>query len=100
MNMTLIDTHTHLDFSDFDDDRNQVLEHCSSLGVQRMVVLGVYQRNWQRLWALTESRPALYAAFGLHPVYIDEHRSGHLIELGEWLTRLKGHPQLCAVGEI
>ena len=98
--MALIDTHTHLDFPDFDADRRQVLDRCRSLGVQRMVVLGVYQRNWQRLWDLTLENPALHAAFGLHPVYIDEHRPEHLTELGDWLTRHKGHPQLCAVGEI
>ncbi|WP_162887004.1 TatD family hydrolase [Pseudomonas syringae] len=100
MKVTLIDTHTHLDFADFDADRAQVLDNCLALGVQRMVVLGVYQRNWQRLWELTEANPALYAAFGMHPVYIDEHRTAHLTELGDWLTRLQGHPQLCAVGEI
>ncbi|MBP0941703.1 TatD family hydrolase [Pseudomonas alliivorans] len=100
MSMALIDTHTHLDFPDFDADRRQVLDRCRSLGVQRMVVLGVYQRNWQRLWDLTLENPALHAAFGLHPVYIDEHRPEHLTELGDWLTRHKGHPQLCAVGEI
>ncbi len=98
--MALIDTHTHLDFPGFDADRAQVLDRCRSLGVQRMVVLGVYQRNWQRLWDLTLKNPAVYAAFGLHPVYIDEHVPEHLTELNDWLTRLKGHPQLCAVGEI
>ncbi len=98
--MALIDTHTHLDFPDFDADRAQVLDRCRSLGVQRMVVLGVYQRNWQRLWDLTLENSALYAAFGLHPVYIDEHVPEHLTELSDCLTRLKGHPQLCAVGEI
>ncbi len=96
----LIDTHTHLDFPDFDVDRAQVLDNCRALGVERMVVLGVYQRNWQRLWDLTLEHPSLYAAFGLHPIYIDEHRPEHLTELGDWLNRLKGHPQLCAVGEI
>ncbi|WP_163028130.1 TatD family hydrolase [Pseudomonas viridiflava] len=100
MSMALIDTHTHLDFPDFDADRAQVLDRCRSLGVQRMVVLGVYQRNWQRLWDLTLENSALYAAFGLHPVYIDEHVPEHLTELSDCLTRLKGHPQLCAVGEI
>lgn len=100
MSVALIDTHTHLDFPDFDADRAHVLENCRVLGVQRMVVLGVYQRNWQRLWDLTEQNPALHAAFGLHPVYIDEHRPEHLTQLGDWLTRLKSHSQVCAVGEI
>jgi TatD DNase family protein len=96
----LIDTHTHLDFESFDQDRDAVLHSSLALGVERMVVLGVYQRNWQRLWDLTLQQPALYAAFGLHPVYIDEHRPEHLTELADWLSRLQGHPQLCAVGEI
>ena len=98
--MELIDTHTHLDFPDFDSDRREVLAHSRALGVQRMVVLGVYQQNWQRLWDLVQADEGLFAAFGLHPVYLDDHRPADLTELGDWLTRLHGHRQLCAVGEI
>jgi TatD DNase family protein len=96
----LIDTHTHLDFDDFDADRQNVLQHCRQLGVERMVVLGVYQRNLQRVWDLALSEPSVYAALGLHPVYLDEHLPEHLQELRGWLERLAGHPKLCAVGEI
>jgi TatD DNase family protein len=96
----LIDTHTHLDFPDFDSDRREVLAHSRTLGVQRMVVLGVYQQNWQRLWDLVQPDADLFAAFGLHPVYLDDHKPADLTELGDWLTRLHGHRQLCAVGEI
>ncbi|MBT2371080.1 TatD family hydrolase [Pseudomonas fluorescens] len=98
--MELIDSHTHLDFPDFDADRNDVLNHSRQLGVRRMVVLGVYQQNWQRVWDLVQQDADLYAALGLHPVYLDDHRPADLTELGDWLTRLKGHRQLCAVGEI
>ncbi|SFS27436.1 TatD family hydrolase [Pseudomonas sp. NFACC42-2] len=98
--MELIDTHTHLDFPDFDSDRREVLAHSRELGVRRMVVLGVYQQNWQRLWDLVRADAGLFAAFGLHPVYLDEHKPADLMELGDWLTRLRGHRQLCAVGEI
>ena len=98
--MELIDTHTHLDFPDFDNDRRQVLSHSRQLGVRRMVVLGVYQQNWQRLWDLVQDDEGLFAAFGLHPVYLDEHRPADLTALGDWLTRLRGHRQLCAVGEF
>ncbi|MQT55731.1 TatD family hydrolase, partial [Pseudomonas sp. FSL R10-2398] len=38
--------------------------------------------------------------FGLHPVYLKQHRAEHVTELGDWLSRLAGHPQVCAVGEI
>ncbi|MFV9656700.1 TatD family hydrolase [Pseudomonas sp. NY15366] len=98
--MRLIDTHTHLDFPDFDADRTEVLARSSALGVQRMVVLGVYQANWQRLWQLVEATDGLHAAFGLHPVYLDEHQPQHLAELRDWLGRLAGHRKLCAVGEF
>nr|WP_276536268.1 TatD family hydrolase [Pseudomonas migulae] len=96
----MIDSHTHLDFPDFDEDRQALLAESRALGVRRMVVLGVYQANWQRVWDLVQSDPDLHAAFGLHPVYLDEHRPEDLRELAEWLTRLAGHRQLCAVGEI
>ncbi|WP_223516399.1 TatD family hydrolase [Pseudomonas sp. GL-B-19] len=98
--MELIDSHTHLDFPDFDEDRQALLAESRALGVQRMVVLGVYQANWQRVWELVQSDPDLHAAFGLHPVYLEDHRPEDLQELGDWLTRLAGHRQLCAVGEI
>ncbi|UMZ12939.1 TatD family hydrolase [Pseudomonas sp. MPFS] len=98
--MELIDSHTHLDFPDFDADRGALLADSRARGVGRMVVLGVYQGNWQRVWDLVQGDPQLYAAFGLHPVYLDDHQPADLQHLGDWLARLSGHPQLCAVGEI
>ncbi|NWL22718.1 TatD family hydrolase [Pseudomonas umsongensis] len=98
--MDLIDTHTHLDFPDFDADRQALMAQSRALGVHEMVVLGVYQGNWQRVWELVQSDPDLHAAFGLHPVYLEDHRPEHLTELADWLGRLAGHRQLCAVGEI
>ena len=98
--MRLIDTHTHLDFADFAHDRSAVLANCRALGVERMVLLGVTQANWQGLWDLVLSEPGLYAAFGLHPVFLAQHQPVHLHDLRAWLERLAGNPKLCAVGEI
>ncbi|MBV4550235.1 TatD family hydrolase [Pseudomonas sp. SWRI102] len=98
--MELIDTHTHLDFPDFDADRPALLAESRALGVRQMVVLGVYRDNWQRVWDLVQSDSDLYAALGLHPVYLDQHRHEDLALLRQWLSRLVGHRQLCAVGEI
>lgn len=98
--MTLIDTHTHLDFPEFDADRTAVLQRCRQLGVQRLVLLGVEHGNWQRLWDLVQANEGLYAAFGLHPVFLEQHRPEHLSELRQWLQRLAGHSKLCAVGEF
>lgn len=98
--MRLIDTHTHLDFPDFDADRGALLRRCRDLGVERLVVLGVHQANWQRLWDLALAEDDVYAAFGLHPVYLDEHQPAHVDALRDWLARCAGHPKLCAVGEF
>ncbi|MCG6574213.1 TatD family deoxyribonuclease [Pseudomonas sp. AF32] len=98
--MELIDTHTHLDFPDFDADRPALLAESRALGVRQMVVLGVYRDNWQRVWDLVQSDPDLHAALGLHPVYLNQHGADDLTQLRDWLNRLAGHRQLCAVGEI
>ena len=98
--MQLIDTHTHLDFEDFDDDRDSVLQRCAAAGVERIVVLGVCRGNWDRVWQLAQDQPAVHAALGLHPVFLQEHRNEHLEQLKDWLLRLHGAEKLCAIGEI
>ena len=98
--MTLIDTHTHLDFPDFDADRSQLLNDARDKGVERLVVLGVYQSNWQRVWELAQTQDCVYAALGLHPVYLQQHQPEHLLELHTWLERLRGEKKLCAIGEF
>ncbi|WP_458129234.1 TatD family hydrolase [Pseudomonas sp. Z2-11] len=98
--MELIDTHTHLDFPDFDADRSALLAESRALGVRQMVLLGVSRDNWQRVWDFVQSDPDLHAALGLHPVYLDQHRGEDIQQLRDWLARLAGHRQLCAVGEI
>ena len=98
--MRLIDTHNHLDFPDFDADRAAVLARSRALGVERQVLIGVYQAHWQRLWELVEAQHGLYASLGLHPAFLDRHRPEHLAQLRDWLQRLTGDPRLCAIGEI
>lgn len=97
---TYIDTHTHLDFNDFDADRDAVLADSQHRGVQRLLIMGVTHRNWDTLWALVEADPRLYAAFGLHPVFLDEHRPEDLQHLRDRLERHVSHPRCCAVGEF
>ena len=97
--MQLIDTHTHLDFEMFDDDRAQVIARARNAGVERIVVLGVHAANWQRVWQLACDEPSVHAALGLHPVFLEEHQDAHAAA-ARWLERLRGEPKLCAVGEI
>lgn len=98
--MRYIDTHTHLDFAAFDHDRTAVLDDCLRLGVQRLVVLGVTASNWARVWQLCQQQPMLHAAFGLHPMFCQEHKPQHLDQLRQQLQDCVGNQQLCAVGEF
>ena len=98
--MRYIDTHTHLDCPDFDADRDKVVGSAKSVGVERMLVMGITASNWDRLWQLVLSDQALSGAFGLHPIYLDQHRDEHIDQLEHRLATLADHPQCCAVGEI
>lgn len=98
--MRLIDTHTHLDFDPFDHDRTDVIERCQVAGVERILVLGVHQANWERVWQMAQEQQAVYAALGLHPVFLHDHRPEHVAQLRDWLHRLRGEDKLCAIGEI
>jgi len=98
--MRYIDTHTHLDFSAFDHDREEVLSDCTRLGVERLVVLGVSADNWQHVWQLGQQHAALHIAFGMHPMFLEQHRPEHVEQLRARLQDASGSPKLCAVGEF
>lgn len=98
--MLLIDSHCHLDFPDFDHDRKAVIARSQTLGVQKMVVVGITRQHWPRLWQTVCNNDSLYAAFGLHPYFLAEHQDSDLQALREQLQRYQDHSTLCAVGEI
>jgi TatD DNase family protein len=94
--MELIDTHCHLDVEAFDADRDEVLKECEKSGVTRIVVPGIEVETWERLEKMCGELTGLYPAYGLHPVYVDQHADKDLVELE---TRLKTSNPI-AVGEI
>ena len=95
--MTLIDSHCHIDFPEFDPDRAAVLARCRAFGIERLVVPGVGAATWDRLLELCAGQPMLSPALGLHPVFIEEHDPAHLDELERRLGEAEG---VVAVGEI
>ncbi|MGW8311543.1 MAG: TatD family hydrolase, partial [Thiogranum sp.] len=72
--MELIDTHCHLDVSEFDADREAVIERARAAGVVQMIVPAVDAAHWDGLVALCATRSYLYPALGMHPVYWQSHR--------------------------
>ena len=63
----LIDTHTHLDFSDFDADREAVLRWATEAGVTRMIAIGTNLDTSRTALALADRHPEVYATIGIHP---------------------------------
>lgn len=82
----LIDSHSHLDVDAFDADRDQVLERAINVGVTRQIVPAIARSGWVHLAELCRQHVGLHPAYGLHPLYLDEHRPEHLHELASILA--------------
>jgi TatD DNase family protein len=94
--LTLADSHVHLDDVSFDSDRNAVVERALQAGVTVQIIPGVDAASWPRIQALCTSGRGLFPAYGMHPMFMDQHRPEHLATLSHWLTT----QQPVAVGEI
>jgi TatD DNase family protein len=92
----MIDTHCHIDFPNFDQDRDEVLKRCANNGVKKIVVPAISSASFQRTIDICLRYPSLELALGLHPVLIDQHQPQDLIELNLLISQHK--PK--AVGEI
>jgi len=93
--VVLFDSHCHLDASEFDPDRAAVIERARNAGVSSQVVPAVTAASWPKLRDVCTLAPGLHAAYGLHPMFLAEHRPEHLQQLGDWLQR----ESPCAIGE-
>lgn len=94
----LYDTHCHIDFNAFDDDREQVLRRAAECGVERLMVPGVTATQWPQLIALAERYDNWRFGLGLHPWFIQQHERQHVVQLEQRLSQPA--PGLKAVGEI
>ncbi len=92
----MIDTHCHLDFQEFDHDRDSVLSRCRENGVEQIVVPSVTAATFKRTIDTCNHYPNLTLTLGLHPVFIDAHQPQDLIELDSLIQQ---HAPK-AVGEI
>ncbi|PZQ18668.1 MAG: DNAase [Rhodanobacter denitrificans] len=93
--MRLIDSHSHFDAAEFDADRDAALARAQAAGVGEQIVPAITAAGWPGLRRLCTDTPGLHAAYGLHPMFLAEHRREHLDQLAEWIDR--EHP--VAIGE-
>jgi TatD DNase family protein len=96
----LIDTHCHLDATEFDLDRNAVVDAARRAGVAAIVVPAVEVANFGAVVQLARSRSSCFYALGIHPMYVDRAEDRALEQLAAELDRRRDDPALVAVGEI
>jgi len=90
----LFDTHCHIDFEHFDDDRNEVFERMQEADVTRIVAVAVELEQTSRLIRLAESRDNVWFSVGVHP----NHEVDHEPKV-EQLCELAAHEKCVAIGE-
>jgi TatD DNase family protein len=93
--MPFVDTHAHLDQTEFDADRAAVIQRAHAAGVETIVAIGVTADSSEAVVRLTSEYPSLYAAVGIHPNYCAEAAST------DWdrVLALVCRPRVVALGE-
>ena len=91
----LIDTHCHLDFPDFEAERDAIVERARAAGVSQMITISTRVKKFETILAIAERYPNVFCSVGTHPHNADEELD---IET-EDLVRLSRHPKVVAIGE-
>ncbi len=69
--MIFVDSHCHIDSTEFDADRDEVIERARSAGVKMMLVVGTGDaadfENFSRVVRLAERNENIFASVGIHP---------------------------------
>jgi len=93
--MALIDTHVHLNFPDFREDMELVINRATEFGIVNMINIGTDIRTSQESIKLAERFDFIYATVGIHPHFADKFS-----EFVNELKVLANHPNVVAIGEI
>lgn len=89
------DTHAHLDQTEFDEDRQQVLERAAAAGVTSILAVGITAISSEATVQLAAANQDVYAAAGIQPNYAGQ------AEPGDWdrIQTLIQQPNVVALGE-
>ncbi|MEO6138383.1 MAG: TatD family hydrolase [Luteimonas sp.] len=83
--MQLVDSHNHLDTSEFDRDRADVITRARASGVTRQIVPAIDAPSWPKLRDVCAAHAGLFPAYGLHPMFLASHQPSHLQDLRDWI---------------
>lgn len=91
-----IDSHAHIQLSQFNRDREAVLQQAVATEVTAILVIGFNVETSLGAVALAEQHPHLYATVGIHP-----HDATELTpDVLKTLSDLAAHPKVIALGEM
>lgn len=91
----LVDSHSHLDFPDFDNERDELIKRAEQSGVKLMVTICTHIRKFDQVRKIAETYDNVYCSIGTHP-----HNAG--VERGipvDDIIRYTAHPKVVAIGE-
>lgn len=95
--MILTDTHTHLYSSQFDEDRDAMIERAFEKGITRLFLPNIDREYIDSLLELEAKYPKnCFAMMGLHPCSVKENYKEELQIVEDWLNKR----DFCAIGEI
>lgn len=94
--MDLIDSHAHVDFPQFNDDRDTVLRRAGEAGLVALVNIGTNVDTSRASVELAERYDFIYATVGIHP-HDAETATGQALDT---LRALAQHEKVVAIGEI
>lgn len=92
----LVDTHCHLNFESFDQDRDWVISKAREAGLIRILIPGITYQSSLDAIRISRQYPDVYAAVGIHPTMINAYDSGTMTSLQQLLP----DPKVVAIGEI
>ena len=96
--MQLIDSHAHIDFPQFDADRDVMLDRARAAGITMLLAIGSGPGPEKLDAAIpyAEQHDWIYASIGTHPHEAKDFTPDHL----DQLSQLAAHPKVIAWGEI
>ena len=93
--MMLVDSHCHLDFPDFDAERDEIIARARAAGVGVMVTISTRVRKFDQIRAIAETYDNVWCSVGTHP-----HNAGEETDVTTAdLVRLAEHEKVVAIGE-
>lgn len=91
----IVDSHCHLDFPDFDGERDALIARARAAGVTRMVTICTKLREEPNVRAIAEGYDGLFYAAGTHPMSVAEEP---MASVGDLLA-IAAHPKMIGIGE-